>query len=119
MGNHNRHKYSRSNRLWRDSNLYDLAVTCTASTNYQVGLDNGQNGTGPIARQMAFGANRLTYGLYSDSGYTVPWGNTSGSMVAGTGTGNTTNFSVYGTVFTQALPVPGTYTDTVVATVTY
>ncbi|WP_280527698.1 spore coat protein U domain-containing protein [Ciceribacter thiooxidans] len=39
--------------------------------------------------------------------------------MTGTGTGLTENVSVYGRVPAQSTPAPGTYTDTIVVTVTY
>jgi spore coat protein U-like protein len=63
----------------------------------------------------------MTYNLYQDSARSTLWGNTSGtapSAVAGTGTN--ADITVYGRVDAgQNLPVAVSYTDTVVATVTF
>jgi spore coat protein U-like protein len=39
--------------------------------------------------------------------------------VSGTGTGLTQTLTVYGRVAPQTTPKPGTYSDTIIATVTY
>jgi spore coat protein U-like protein len=58
--------------------------------------------------------------LYSNAGRTTVWGNTVGTdTVAGTGTGATQSLTVYGRVPVQSTPGAGTYTDTVITTVTY
>jgi spore coat protein U-like protein len=69
---------------------------------------------------MGSAGNMLGYFLYQNVGRTTVWGNTVGtapSSVAGTGAPQ--NFTVYGAV-TGGQNVPtGSYTDTVVATVTF
>lgn len=96
-----------------------LGVTCTSGTAYTVGLNNGLTGTGPTARRMTLGNQAVTYGLYKNAARSEPWGNSGGQLVTGTGAGATQNLSVYGRVPPQATPSPGTYSDTVVVTVTY
>ena len=95
-----------------------ISVTCNASTPVTVALDNGATGTGPTARRMKSGANVITYGIYRDSGATMPWGQTSGtntaSLPSGTGT-----LTAYGRVPAQASPAPGSYSDVVNVTLTY
>ena len=98
-----------------------LAVSCTNTTDYDVGLDAG---TGPDAtvdvRKMANGRQLLDYTLYSDSGRTAVWGGTSGrDTVSGTGTGSEQTLTVYGRIPSGQLPTPGSYTDTITATITY
>ena len=99
-----------------------LGVTCTAGTNYSVGLDNGLTGTGPTARKMKKGAETVTYGLYKNSARDQPWGDLAagaGFVASGTGVGSAQPFIVYGRAPPQSTPSPGAYADTVVATVTY
>ena len=97
-----------------------VSVNCTPGTTYSVGLGNGQTGTGPTSRRMALGNQGITYGLYRDTARSLPWGSTIGTnTVAGTGTGAAQGIPVYGRVPAQTTPAPGTYTDTVVVTVTY
>lgn len=98
-----------------------LGVQCSNTTPYNVGLDAGQNSGGDInARKMVLGTHSVGYQLYKNPARTEVWGNTVGTnTVAGTGTGHTQNMSVYGTVPAQSTPPAGTYTDTVIVTVTY
>jgi spore coat protein U-like protein len=98
--------------------LAQLNLTCTSGTPYAIGLDNGQNGSGPTARRMKKGTEYVTYGIYRDSNRLQPWGG-AGQTVAGSGTGVQVGVPVYGKVPAQATPSPGGYGDTVVATVTY
>lgn len=98
-----------------------VSVTCTPATAYTISLNNGITGTGPTARRMTLGAQAVTYGLFKDNARSQPWGDatTPGSTVPGTGSGVTQAYTVYGRVPPQTTPSPGTYTDTVVVTVTY
>jgi spore coat protein U-like protein len=107
-----------------------ITAKCTNSTPYSIGLGSGLNASGS-QRRMQLGAtgNYVTYNLYTDSGYSQAWSTTtsttsctggSGSCDLGTGTGANQNYTVYGQVPAQQAPVAaGTYSDTVVVTVTY
>lgn len=95
-------------------------VTCTNGTAYRVLIGNGLTGTGPTARKMTNGANSVTYAIYRDAARSLAWGSTSGvNSLAGTGTGLAQTITMYGRVPPQAVPPPGTYSDTVVMTVEY
>jgi spore coat protein U-like protein len=84
-----------------------LTLTCTDTTTYNVGL-------------LANGTARLAYALYSNAGRTVNWGDTVGAdTVAGTGNGSAQVLTVYGRIAAGQLVKPGTYSDTIIATVTY
>lgn len=98
-----------------------INVTCSSAVPYTVGLNGGSSGaTDPSQRKMTLGAAQVTYGIYRDAARTQPWGNTIGSdTVAGIGTGSVQVLTGYGRVPMQTTPAPGTYTDTVVVTVTY
>jgi len=98
-----------------------ISANCINGTAYNIGLNGGTSGaTDPTQRKMSFSGNTITYGIYRSSGTTLPWGNTIGSNTAGgTGTGSTQNYTGYGIVPAQSLPNPGTYSDTIVVTVTY
>ena len=98
-----------------------IAVQCTNTTPYNIGLDAG-TGTGATVavRKLSTGSATVNYTLYSDSGRTTIWGNTvSTDTVAATGNGASQSYTVYGRVPAQTTPAPGTYTDTVTVTVTY
>lgn len=98
-----------------------VTATCTPGTTYTISLGGGTANAAPTARKMAKGAETITYGLYKDVNHTQPWGDaaTPGSTVAGTGNGAAQVLTVYGRVPPQTTPTPGTYTDTVVVTLTY
>jgi spore coat protein U-like protein len=98
-----------------------LTVQCTDALPYLVSLDGGLSGaTNPTQRKMTFSSANVVYGLYQDSARSLPWGSTSGvDTLSGTGTGLTQTVNVYGRVAPQTTPTPGTYTDTIVATITY
>jgi spore coat protein U-like protein len=103
-----------------------LSVTCTNSTPYSVGLDNGSNFN--TTRRMKQGTNFIGYGLYTDAGLTNPWTTasssttctTTSSCALGTGNGSAQSITVFGQVpALGTAPAPGAYTDTVTITVTY
>ncbi|HEU4664846.1 MAG TPA: spore coat U domain-containing protein [Dokdonella sp.] len=97
-----------------------IGVQCSSGSAWNVGLDDGSNGTSITTRKMASGANLVGYQLYSNAARTTVWGNTVGSnTVAGTGNGSVQNLTVYGSVPAQATPAAGTYSDTITVTVTY
>lgn len=97
----------------------NLSVTCTSGGAYTISLGNGGIGTSPTNRKMTKGSESVTYGLYTNTGRTTPWGTAAGATVAGTGSGAAQSYTVYGRVPPQATPSAGVYNDTVVVTVTY
>lgn len=97
-----------------------LTATCSATTPYTIALDGGTTGaTDPSQRQMSKASERITYGLYRDSARTQPWGSSAGNTQGGSGSGLAQAYTVFGQVPAQATPSPGSYTDTIVATMTY
>lgn len=95
-------------------------VTCTNTTAYSVGLDQGTWGTAVTARKMKSPTTAATvnYSLFSDSGYTTNWGNSTGVRVSGTG--NAQTLTVYGQIPAQTTPAAASdYADSVTITVTY
>jgi spore coat protein U-like protein len=98
-----------------------LNAKCTNGLPYTVSLDGGSaNATDPTQRKMFKSAETITYGLYRDAAYTLPWGSTINTNTAsGTGSGLQQSFTVYGRVPAQTTPSPGFFSDTIVATVTY
>jgi spore coat protein U-like protein len=66
------------------------------------------------------GSALLGYSLFSDSARTVNWGQTVGTdTVTGTGNGTAQALTVYGDVPAGQYLAPGSYSDTITATVTY
>lgn len=96
-----------------------VAVVCTPTLPYTIGLDGGDGGT-VGNRVMSSGPNTVNYQLFSDAARTIGWGETIGSdTVEGVGTGQWVEHDVYGRVPPQVVPPAGAYTDTVVVIVTY
>ncbi|MEI9429835.1 Csu type fimbrial protein [Mesorhizobium sp. Cs1299R1N3] len=98
-----------------------VTVRCTNTTPYTIGLSAGTGSGATVAnRKMTSGVKTVMYSLYSDSARTAIWGNTIGTdSSAGTGTGLDQIYSVYARAPAQTTPAPGTYSDTIVVTVTY
>ena len=95
-----------------------LSLQCTRGTGYTIALDGGLSGaTNPTARKMSMGSQSITYGLYQNSALSTPWGTQ--STFGGSGTASTQTIPVYGLVPIQATPGVGTYSDTIVVSVTY
>ncbi|MDB5833392.1 MAG: hypothetical protein JWR14_3222 [Caballeronia sp.] len=99
-----------------------ITAQCTNGDAYRIAL-NGGTTANVAARQMARsgGGGAVNYQLYVDAGLTTTWGDgTAGTTQAtGTGTGNSQVLTVYGTVPVQTTPAPGTYTDTITATISF
>jgi len=101
-----------------------ITVTCNKAIPYTIGLSPGGSGT-YSPRSMTNGGNQLAYNLYSDAGYSQVWGNGTGgsSLVSGSIPlrFDFTNHTVYGRIplSTQRSAVVGSYSDSIIVTVTY
>jgi spore coat protein U-like protein len=99
-----------------------VSVNCTSGTAYTVGLSAGlATGATVINRSMTGPASALLhYSLYSNSGRSINWGNTSGTnWVTGTGSGAVQSLTVYGQIPAGQHSTPGAYTDTITVSVSY
>ncbi len=99
-----------------------ISVTCTSTTTYNVGLNAGTASGATVTNRSMTGPSStlLSYKLFRDSGRTLNWGNTVGTdTVAGTGSGAVQTLTVYGQVPANQNVAPGSYTDTITATITY
>jgi spore coat protein U-like protein len=99
-----------------------IAVTCTNTTPYTVGLGAGSGSGATVTNRLmtiSAGTQTLGYGLYQDSGHATNWGNSTGSWVSGTGAGSAQTLTIYGQIAAGQYPTPGSYTDSVTVTVTY
>ncbi|GAB7524450.1 hypothetical protein PBS_34370 [Paraburkholderia sp. 2C] len=71
-------------------------------------------------RRLGFGGSYIAYDLFQDAAHSDHWGNTVGTDVyTGTGSGSSQAISVYGSLAAGTVPAPGTYSDTITATLTY
>lgn len=103
-----------------------LSVSCTKGATATITLGQGANAAGgstdqaPVRRMKDAGSNNLAYSLFSDASRSTVWGNTAGTGVGYTSTGSAAaSIIVYGRIAAaQDLPA-GSYTDTVIATVTF
>lgn len=94
-------------------------LTCTKGTSATIALGQGANYSS--GRRMSSGTEFLTYELYKESARTNVWGDSIGttvSVVASSSAAQT--ISVYGRVAASQTTVGvGTYTDSVLITVTF
>ena len=95
----------------------DLALTCTSGTGYSISIGGGGAGD-PEQRLLQSGDHSVRYDLYSNAPRTQPWGTAPGSIVTGDGDGTEHIYTVYGRIPPQPAAA-GSYTDTVVVTITY
>lgn len=102
-----------------------VAVTCTNGADYQIALghggnaDTGSTDAAPLRRMSDGVASFLSYALYSDTGRTSVWGNDAATDVEGIGSGLEQSLDVYAEVAQDQNVIEGSYSDTVVATVTF
>jgi spore coat protein U-like protein len=99
-----------------------ITAQCTNGDAYRIALNGGASAN-VAARQMqrSGGGGSVGYQLYVDSAHTSAWGDGTGGtvMATGTGTGIAQVFSVYGLVPQQNTPAPGSYSDTITATISF
>lgn len=101
-----------------------LNVRCSNTLPYAISL-NGGGSNAVTARRMSLTTGGVTttvnYQLYRDANRTLIWGDGTGGTVTYTanGTGNSAQIPVYGLVPVQATPVPGDYSDTITATISF
>jgi spore coat protein U-like protein len=99
-----------------------VTVNCTNTTPYSVGLDAGlATGATVLTRKMQGpGGTLLNYSLSQDPTHNTNWGNTPNvDTVNGTGNGANENLTVYGSIPASQNVSPGSYQDTITATITY
>jgi len=101
-----------------------ISVTCTSGVAWSASAAAGA-GTGATlaVRKMANGTNLLNYALYTESTRTTVWGDGVGGttgVITGTGSGSAQASTIYARVPGGQSTVPaGSYSDTVVVTITY
>lgn len=94
-----------------------IDIACTRNTPWTVGLGTGNNPLGAM-RQMASGAQRLQYQLYSDSGRATVWDGI--ATVGGTATSVApVSLPVYGRVPAGQIVIAGPYADAVTSTINF
>jgi spore coat protein U-like protein len=94
-----------------------VSVTCTNGTPATFLLSAGlATGATVTNRSMTASGVLLNYGLFSDAAHTANFGAT---PTTANGTGSAVVTTVYGQVPAGQYVAPGTYNDTITATVTY
>lgn len=103
-----------------------LTVACTSGAAANITLDQGANPGGsssdadPDRMMSDGGTNLLSYSLFQDSGHVTEWGNTSGTGVAYDATSSAPEaISVYGRIAASQDVPAGSYSDIVVATISF
>jgi len=106
-----------------------ITLKCTSGAQPTVALNAGSTtGDAYTQRLMASGANTLQYNLYTTNTYGNVWGDGSGSTktvqvsTPSAGLGSPQTLTVYGQLLDSAFNknvVPGSYSDTITATITY
>ena len=97
-----------------------ILLNCSPGNSVDVRLGQGAHAepdstNGDPLRQMEFGTEYLTYNLYEDAARTIVWDNTPKGLAPGYTFPVT--IPIYGRLPGGQIVSPGTYTDTVVATV--
>jgi spore coat protein U-like protein len=105
-----------------------ITVHCTnllaLLVNYNIKLSKGLSGS-YAPRQMANGANRLNYNLYTDATRLTVWGDGSGgtsfvsNSLLAVVLGVTVNHTVYGRVLALQNVAVGSYSDNITVTLTF
>jgi len=101
-----------------------VGTTCSNGLTNTITLDQGLNAaTGSTdaapLRQLRSSGNVLNYFLYSNSARTTVFGNTTGTGIGQTGTGQSASATVFGQIPAGQNAAPGRNAETVVATVTF
>ncbi len=103
-----------------------VSVACTKNTTASITLDQGLHATGGStctapARQLSDGTDSLAYSLWQNVGLTTAWGCTAGTndMSYTAANKNAVSKTIYGKITKNQDVENGSYTDTVVATITF
>lgn len=94
-----------------------VTVTCDVSASFTISLSTGA-GT-YASRTMQSGTHQLHYNLFTDAAHTIVWGDGTGGSATVSGSGTSIDEIVYGSVPAGQNPYVGTYSDTIVVTLTF
>lgn len=101
-----------------------LSLQCTSGASTVITLGQGLHASGSSTdatpdRRMQAGSSFLSYSLYRLSDYSAQWSNDAANGLAYTGQGTSSTVTVYGRVAGAQNVPAGSYTDTVIATITF
>jgi spore coat protein U-like protein len=104
-----------------DDSTGTVTIQCGVGSVVTIGLDCGTSCSGTNAYLHSGVGGLLPYSLYQDGSHTTPWGNTPSTQLAPPTISSTSPhpYTVYGRIAAGQTASPGTYTDTVVATVNF
>jgi spore coat protein U-like protein len=100
----------------------NISAQCTNGDAFQIALSGGSSGNvAARTMQRTGGGGSVNYQLYQNSGMSTIWGDgTRGtSMTTGTGSGAVQMLTVHAQVPAQTTPQPGSYSDTITATISF
>lgn len=96
-----------------------VVLTCTTGTSATIALDTGLHNVGS-QRNLADGPDALRYSLFQDAAHSVLWLTGSSALTTTAAPDNNPRtYTVYGLIPTNQAVPPGSYADTVVATVNF
>lgn len=87
------------------------------AASYTLALSTGQGSF--TNRSMLNGSHAMNYNLYTDSLHTQVWADGTGATHTVAGSGTTGSYSVYGQIPALQNAYVGSYSDSVVVTVTF
>lgn len=94
-----------------------IGFKCSPDVPYRIELDDGQNASGPLQRQLrnTITNEAIRYELFQDAQFSQPWN--SSNAVTGVGTGQFEWVTLYGRIPASAnLPSAGEYRDQLAVT---
>lgn len=99
----------------------NMSIRCSVNTAYRILLSYGSNASGTTRQMKKLSGTELVAYQLSNSLDGTTWGDGSSGtvVVTGTGDGNSTSQTVFGRVPAQTTPSPGSYKDTITATVQF
>lgn len=94
-----------------------IAVTCDAASSFEVSLSAGSGSF--ASRTLVRDAHQLAYNLYVDPAHITVWGDGSPGTMTVSGTGTSSDFTVYGRIPARQNASVGSYSDTITVTITF
>jgi spore coat protein U-like protein len=95
----------------------NIHVSCDGQASFTISLSPGAGSF--AARTMVNGVHRMDYNLYSDPARLIVWGEGSGNGSTVSVTAAEADLAVYGRVPARQNLPPGSYSDSIVVTITY
>ncbi len=94
-----------------------VEVVCVLTTAYTIALSPGNGSYAP--RVMKSGVHSLTYNLYTDATRTTIWGDGTGGTGVVSGNAIIANHTIYGRVPAGQNVNVGSYSDSLIVTITF